>query len=162
VNPWKIILATLVIFGTGVITGGLLVHYTNQSQPRPQAARPQAPLGLTPWQMRNRDLIRRIQRDLNLTAEQRTNIERIIIDSQERTRSLWRPIVPQMNREMQHVNELIRAELSEDQQKKFDELIKPRQMRKTDDSMGPDHRHRLTNSLSPEAPAAYPAPGGPQ
>jgi hypothetical protein len=27
VNNWKVILATIVIFGTGVITGGLLVHH---------------------------------------------------------------------------------------------------------------------------------------
>src|ERR1041385_9373980 len=29
VNTWKVILATLVIFGTGVVTGGLLVVYSN-------------------------------------------------------------------------------------------------------------------------------------
>ena len=39
-NSWKIILATMVIFGTGVLTGGLLVgHY----RPEPIAARPVAP-----------------------------------------------------------------------------------------------------------------------
>jgi len=31
VNIWKVILATLVIFITGVVTGGLLVSYTDRA-----------------------------------------------------------------------------------------------------------------------------------
>ena len=34
-NNWKVIFATVVIFGAGVITGGLLVNYVNYSHGRP-------------------------------------------------------------------------------------------------------------------------------
>jgi hypothetical protein len=42
---WKVILATLVIFGTGVITGGLLVNYTNHTAP---AAHPSPTVNVQP------------------------------------------------------------------------------------------------------------------
>src|ERR1035437_5616366 len=42
VNSWKVILATMVIFGTGVVTGGLLVRHAGPGrehrQPRPNIA----------------------------------------------------------------------------------------------------------------------------
>jgi hypothetical protein len=155
VNYWKVILATLVIFGAGVITGGLLVNYTSRTQtPAPIVANnrpPGNPPVLTPWQMRNRDLVRRMEAQLDLTTEQRTNIEHIIVDSQERTKGLWRPIVPQMAREMQHVNALIRAELNPEQQRHFDELLKPRQPKKMDDSLLQQERRHHANSNPPSA-----------
>jgi hypothetical protein len=43
VNLWKIILATLVIYAAGVVTGGLLVNYTDSPRghhPHPTAPRP--------------------------------------------------------------------------------------------------------------------------
>ena len=44
-NSWKVILATVVIFGAGVMTGGLLVNYVDHShhpattRPKPHRAR---------------------------------------------------------------------------------------------------------------------------
>ena len=141
-NSWKVIIATLVIYGAGVITGGLLVNYTsvranvrpvNRQQPMMQAA--------TPWQVRNRELLRRMERELNLTAAQRTNIDQAIIASQERTKVLWRPIVPQMNREMLTLHDQIRAQLSPEQQKVFDDLVRQtRPARRPDNSAAPDRR----------------------
>jgi len=137
VNSWKVILATLVIYGAGVITGGLLVHYTAvRANVRPANRQP-GMQAVTPWQMRNRDLLRRMERELDLTAEQRTNIDRIIIDSQERTRSLWRPIVPLMGKEMQIVHDRIRSELTPEQQKRFDALLRQNQNRPVRKPNGP-------------------------
>jgi Spy/CpxP family protein refolding chaperone len=164
VNSWKVILATLVIFGAGVVTGGLLVSYAvranTSAQPRPQpqfASQGQAQ-GLTPWQIRNRELVRRMDRELDLTSAQRDRIEKIIADSQERTKGLWKPIVPQMAREMQHVNAQIRDELTSDQQKKFDDIFKQRPLRKNEDLNRPGNQRRMTNVPSPEVPAGAPAP----
>jgi len=70
-----------------------------------------------------------MDRELALTREQRERIEKIIAESQDRTRSLWKPIAPQMGKEMQSVRESIRGELTPEQQRKFDELIRPRPMR---------------------------------
>ena len=171
-NSWKVILATLVIFGAGVVTGGLLVNYAIRSNggvgsapgvataANPQQRPFQMP-ALTPWQLRNRDLVHKMDRELDLTTEQRDHIAKIIADSQERTRALWKPIAPQMNRELQRVHAQIRDELTPDQQKKFDEIMKPRGQKRSDDSFGPNHQgqRRTTNFPSLESPKDNPTPG---
>ena len=66
-NSWKVILATLVIFGAGVVTGGLLVSYAVHTNLVMAPAKP-APLtvqGTNPWLQRARELLRRMDRDLN-------------------------------------------------------------------------------------------------
>jgi Spy/CpxP family protein refolding chaperone len=151
VKIWKVILATLVIFGAGVVTGGLLVsHVDRVNRVKPKSGKP-APTpspAVNPWNQRSRDLLKRMERELNLTPEQREHIEKIIAESQERTKALWRPIAPQMNKEMLKVREEIREQLTPEQLKKFDDLSKPRQQLKKSD----DHRHSTTDSPSLEAP----------
>ncbi len=129
-SAWKVILATLVIFGAGVVTGGLLVSYAvhaNQIAPKQVYAQPV----LNPWQLRSRDLLRRMDRELDLTPEQRKHIGEIIADSQERTKALWKPIAGPMNKEMQRLMGEIRDQLSPDQRQKFNELAKPRPTART-------------------------------
>ena len=126
-NAWKVILATLVIFGAGVITGGLLVSYAvhaNQTPLKQVVAQPAA----NPWQLRSRELLRRMDRELDLTPEQRKHIEKIIADSQERTKAIWKPIAGPMNREVQRTVGEIRDELTPEQRQKFNELAKPGQV----------------------------------
>jgi hypothetical protein len=151
VNYWRVILATLVIYATGVVTGGLLVHYTavratvvrtGNRQPGVQT--------ITPWQVRNWELMRRMQVELDLSPEQRTNISRILVASQERTRDLWRPIVPEMNREQQMVHREIRSELNPEQQQLFDDLIRQ--------SRGPRHPNDAANPSGRNPAQANPAP----
>ena len=159
-NPWKVILATLIIFGTGVVTGGLLVTHaynnTRQNRPAPPAGRVPA---VTPWQVRLQNLLHRMDAQLNLTPEQRAQIEQIISDSQERTKAIWKPIAPQMGREMQHVRDEIRDSLTPEQRKKFDDLTRPRPVRKPDepDRQPRDKRDSSTNSLPAASPATNPA-----
>jgi len=158
VNAWKVILATLVIFIAGVLTGGLLVilsfkvehglqtkvEQALQSPPvRPNKStngpnNPNAALATSPWQVRIHDLIRRMDRELDLTPGQRQQIEGIIGAGQERMRILWKPIAPQMNHEMQFVNSQIREVLTPEQKAKFDEFPKTRAQ---------PGRHNMTNSL---------------
>lgn len=154
-NPWKVIVATLIIFGTGVITGGLLVtHVYNNELVKMRANLPLPPAGrapaVTPWQVRMQNLLHRMDAQLDLTAEQRAQIEQIISDSQERTKVLWKPIAPQMGREMQHVRDQIRDSLTPEQRKKFDDLTQPRPLRKPDASgrQPGDKRDSSTNSPS--------------
>ena len=127
-NSWKVILATLIIFGTGVVTGGLLVNYaihTNAS-PRPAPGQGLQGQAVTPWLARAHDLLRRMDRDLDLTPEQHKRIEKLIAESAERTKALWKPIAPQMNKEMQILHRDIREELTPEQRRTFDELFKGR------------------------------------
>jgi Spy/CpxP family protein refolding chaperone len=130
VNTWKVILATLVIFGAGVVTGGLLVSYAVHSNPvagfRPNPGPAAQPNATNPWMQRARELLRRMDRELDLTPEQHQHIEKLIDGSAERTRSLWAPIAPQMNKEIQKLHRDIRDELTPDQRKKFEQMMKLR------------------------------------
>ena len=138
-SAWKVILATLVIFGAGVVTGGLLVSYAvhaNQTPPEQVYAQP----ALNPWQLRSHELLRRMDRELDLTPEQRKRIGKIIADSQERTKALWKPIAGPMSKETQRLMGEIRDELSPDQRQRFNELAKPRPMQ--------DRRRQPTNPPS--------------
>lgn len=137
-NTWKVILATLVIFATGVVTGGLLVKYASNLNTQPVAAAPapQVSNGATnrpfqpaanPWQLQSRNLLRKMERELTLTEGQREHMEQIITNSQERTRFIWKPITPQMNREMARVRREMRDQLSPEQAARFDGFFKQRQ-----------------------------------
>ena len=128
-NSWKVILATMVIFGTGVITGGLLVK--NAAGPvkdrRPKivvAQTNQPPLNVTPPQMLRMEFLLRARNELNLTPEQHERVEKIIREGQERSRKLWEGVSPEMRKELQSVHEKIRAELTADQRRRFEQLLK--------------------------------------
>jgi Spy/CpxP family protein refolding chaperone len=158
VKIWKVILATLVIFGAGVITGGLLVNHVvslktirDKKGTKSASATTQA---VTPWQQRNRDLLRRMDRELNLTPEQHDQMEKILLESQERTKILWKPIAPQMTKETQMVHERMRDQLTPEQRKKFDDLVKPR-LKKLDGKP-----HSGTNAPTATAEISTNAPAG--
>jgi len=132
VNSWKIILATVVIFGCGVITGGLLVNYVERTHPEirrpatgPRRDRPAAPeLQLPRPQMLNEQFVEQLDTALHLTPEQREKIGKIIADGQERNRDLWKLVSPQFRSVMQDVHQHIRAVLTPEQRKPFEELMK--------------------------------------
>jgi len=125
VNTWKVILATLLIFGAGLATGWLASNQNNRISRDP--SKPANVRAANPWQVRTRELLHRMDRELALTPEQHKHIEKIIADSQERTKAIWKPIAPQMNKEIQSVCEEIREGLTPDQRKKFDNFAKARQ-----------------------------------
>jgi Spy/CpxP family protein refolding chaperone len=161
VNSWKVILATLIIYGAGVVTGGLLVSHVVQLKARTNPKQPTVQ-ALTPWQVRNKDLLHRMERELDLTLPQREHVEKIIIESQERTKAVWKPIVPQMNREMQNVREQIREELTPEQQKKFDELLKPHSGKRLEESPLQERRRRPGTNLPPSViPTTNSGPAAP-
>jgi len=140
-NSWKIILAAGVIFGTGVITGGLLVSHVNDKQPEhvdlPAAAvnahptednhgpagKPEVPLPRLAERL-SKEFVHRLNNSLHLTPEQRDAIVKIVADGQERNHVLWTNVAPQMRKVMQDVNQQIRAELTPEQLKHFEELMK--------------------------------------
>jgi hypothetical protein len=129
VNSWKVILATMVIFGAGVITGGVLVHKTASQPPvripRPANAGTNAPLPtVTPAQLQRMEFLVRATRELELTVEQRDRVERIIREGQDRSRQIWESVAPDMRKELQLVRERIRVELTPEQRRRFEELMK--------------------------------------
>jgi len=141
VNYWKVILATVVIFGAGVLTGGLLVNFVDHShQKNPHHSQTNAGAhatnnNATPprWaelppprlaEKLGKQFVQQLNDELLLTPEQREKIEKLIAEGQERNREIWTNVAPKMRAVMQDVNQQIRAELTPDQLKVFEEMLK--------------------------------------
>ncbi len=163
-NYWKVILATLVIFGAGVLTGGLLVTYSDSVQrhphkegPRKTAAGPALP-GLPHdnrppipqnFLMRT-NLLDRLDHELKLDAVQRDRIEKVIHEGQERIKRLYQTLEPDLHGELADAREKIHAVLSPEQQPQFVEFFKHR----------PARDHAVTNVPPSTLPATNSVPAG--
>jgi Spy/CpxP family protein refolding chaperone len=144
VNSWKVILATMVIFGAGVVTGGLLVGHAdrlNRLRPprNPAAARPQQPV--SPGGTRF-ELLRRMGRELKLTPEQQERADHIIKEAQEHTKKIMEPVAPKMREEFQRTTEGFRELLTPEQRARFDELLKQQQRPRGEQRHSPPSRER--------------------
>jgi hypothetical protein len=140
-NSWKIIPAVMVIFGAGVLTGGLLVNYVDQGHrengrfpfwkansraqmgdqtpaPPGELSRPRTP------EMWRKDFLGHLDEKLKLTPEQHAAISKIIAEGQEQNREIWTNMAPRMRQEMELVQQRIRAELTPEQQKQFEALTR--------------------------------------
>jgi hypothetical protein len=140
VNAWKVILATLLIFGTGLVTGGLLVrHMQPEEDPAPKIA--VQPTNSSPGNIRL-EFLKRMQPALGLTREQRVAIDRQLEQSQARIQALMNPVQPRIKEEIEKTREAMRKELTPEQQTRFDELLKqpPRQRRPSPSREGPRER----------------------
>ena len=148
-NPWKVILATLVIFGAGVLTGALVVWYSagfyGPHHQRSGLGYRSAESG-SPGGMRL-EFLRRMQRDLDLTAEQRERVDKLLKQSQERSRKLMEPVAPQLHQEIQRAKAEFREVLLPGQQLRFDALLKQQQRFKERRPAAFDQRF-LTNAAA--------------
>jgi hypothetical protein len=117
----------MLIFGTGVVTGGLLVRHSERTRPlHPQRSQNLRPQPVSPGVMRL-EFLRRIQRELDLTSAQHAEVERILKESQERSRKIMEPVSPELRREVQRTKENFRKVLTPEQQSRFDEILKQQQ-----------------------------------
>lgn len=156
-SVWKVILATLVIFGAGIITGALFVNRLHQTSP--VAAIPEAGTNrhpLNPWEtpvintnaptrsmkVKN-DFLNRFGQQLELTSEQHARIEQILADSQKRTKEISDSVAPYLREEVRHTRELIRNELTAEQLTKYDEIFRPKAKKKLDEPGMPKKNARL-------------------
>ena len=117
---WAVFLLAVVIFFAGAITGGLVVGSHPHQQPVAQL--PPIPLR-PPLRM---EFLRRMDRELRLTTNQYQHVEAIIRSSHERMQKLLEPITPQAQEETRKMKKEIAAELTPEQEKKFEELLKAR------------------------------------
>jgi Spy/CpxP family protein refolding chaperone len=132
VNDWKVIFATAVIFGAGVITGGLLVNHVQQphfKQPHVKAAatenhsgsnsvsnasaHPSENARLRPPEILSKQFLQQLDGLLHLNGDQRDAIQKVIGDGQNEIRKV-----------IQDARLEIRDVLTPGQQKQFDELMK--------------------------------------
>lgn len=131
-NSWKVILATIVIFGAGVITGGLLVDHVKHpaayrphlsASPAPVAETGEMPGPLRP-QMLNKQFVGQLNDELQLTKEQREQIQKIISQGQQSTHDLWKLVGPQFQLIFRDTRQQIRNVLTPEQRKQFEILMK--------------------------------------
>jgi len=136
VNTWKVIVATIVIFVTGAVTGALIVGHSIHPRPGPGGVR--------------LEFLRRMERDLDLTKEQREKTDKILKESQEQTRRIMEPVAPALHAELQRTKEEFRQVLTPAQQARFDQLLKhPPRSRDSHRSAGVSEPPPLTNSPPP-------------
>lgn len=131
-NTWKAILAVLVIFGAGFVTGRVASRLSENTKPavaqnpvHTSAHSGQPPLSLE--QLRKVELMGRVQKDLDLTPEQHARIEKIIEESQQRIRDLWDQVAPDIHDEYDDVQKKLCQELTPEQKKTFNDLMKKQQ-----------------------------------
>ena len=164
-NNWKVIFATVIIFGAGVITGGLLVNYVHLSehrggshkttaQPQPGTNTAVQTTGTNPVSATirlseglNKSFLAKLDTALALTPEQHKCIDKIIGAGQEPMRKV-----------LVEVSHNIREQLTPDQRKKYDDLLKPFR------PSGSHHATPATNQPSVTVPTNAPSektsPGG--
>ncbi len=134
----KLIVATLVIFGAGIVVGTLLESRRMAQARRTEIDRRGAvPLAL--WQ--RFETLRRTMRQLELSPEQNARIEGIIKESHARFQKLWEPMAPMARAELEQLKSRIAAELGPEKQAKFEEILRQRSQRRP---------HPSTNSVPAE------------
>jgi hypothetical protein len=125
VSPWKVILATLVIFIAGLITGAVMVK---QFGPSPGTRTLSQSGPVLPGPLRE-EFVRRMAIELKLTPEQKDKILSIVHESQERTKLLYSLIGEDVRDEMRQTREAIREQLTPDQSRRFEEMMRLRERR---------------------------------
>ncbi len=161
--PWKVVGAAVVIFGAGVISGSVATRlYQNYSKPPPFRP-PEGPR--PPWVGQRMDFLRHMKDTLRLSPEQAERIDRLIKESQQRTRELWEPMAPRFQAEMERLKAAVDAELTPEQRAMAAELQKRRFSRPWEDRSpgrrpegqgGP--RRRGPEAEREEAPRGSPPP----
>jgi hypothetical protein len=155
VKSWSVIFATIVIFGAGVITGGLLVdhvqHTVHSRGAHPTTPPPppdDVPSAMTPEFMK-KQFVGQLGDQLQLSKEQREQIQKIIAQGQQNTRDLWKLVRPQFQIVWHDTRQQIRSVLTPEQQKQFEMLMK-------------QQRHpQSTNAPAVPMPASTNAPVAP-
>lgn len=129
-NDWKVIptivLATVLIFGAGVVTGGILVDYVKKAHPRMAAKHPNpappvnsAPTNIPvlplvrPPQILSKEFLPELEAVMKLTKDQHEAIQKIISENQ----NLMRKVVQDARLE-------IREALTPPQREQFDQVMK--------------------------------------
>jgi hypothetical protein len=165
-NSWKVILATVVIFGAGVLTGGLLVNYVvrengpdarfpfwreyphapngDHGQPAPgELSRPRPP------EIWRKEFIEHLDKALRLTPEQHAAISKIVAEGQEQNREIWTNVAPKLREEMEQVQQRIRAELTPEQQKRFEQMTRQFAPHRPPHDVRPPGPPPSTNNIPP-------------
>ncbi len=114
---WKVILAAVIIFVTGAVTGTVVYTQFIQKKSRQERQFPAPP------KMPGPDFWKWMGKELQLTEEQQQEIKQIVNDSYDRLKPLRELIDPVMQDELKRVYYEICKVLTEEQKKKYDAFI---------------------------------------
>ena len=164
VNAWKPILAAVVIFTAGVVTGGFVVDFGAPKPPRafprergprnaehPPGSRMEGQLN---W------LMKRIQRDLKLTDEQVAKVESAFKASREEMKLAFEELRPRMHASTEKLKEKLRGDLTEEQLAKFEKYLRPPASRDRFRG-GPGFRNGKNGDKHPRRPGSRGEHGNP-
>ena len=155
VNAWKPILAAVVIFAAGVVTGGFVVDFGEPKSPRafPRERGPRnterGPGSRTEGQLNW--LMKRIQRDLKLTDKQAATVESAFKASREEMKLTFEELRPRMRASTEKLKESLRDDLTEEQIAKFEKYLRPVAMRERFNG-GPGFHNRKNGDNRPRRP----------
>jgi len=121
----------MVIFGTGVVTGGLLVRHVERGRQRhpvrmADGVRPAQP---TLAGVMRIEFLRRVQQELDLTPAQRESIDKILKEGQDRMKKLMETVEPRRREEFKKTMQEFQAVLTPEQRRRLDDLVKQQQQR---------------------------------
>lgn len=117
---WKVILASVLIFSCGIITGAVIYRFTLAPPPETSGRQARPPIEPGPRRMW---FIRQLEEKLQLSPEQKQKIEAALKASHERVEAAWKPVAPVMKQEFEWVHAEIEKILTPDQRRRFEELI---------------------------------------
>ena len=139
---WQAFAALAVLFVLGLVSGGLGAHlYYARALARPPA--PPPPFGgrLAP----------RLERHLDLTAEQRERLREILDQTRLEAEALRRDLAPRMRDVMERSEQRIREILTPEQRQRFEELRRDHRRRSDRFFGGPgDRRGRRPRRPRPD------------
>ncbi|MDC0316596.1 hypothetical protein OAM03_02540 [Verrucomicrobia bacterium] len=133
VTAWKPIFAAIVIFVAGVLTGSFTIDLTT---PQPARAFPrdfsadrhnqnngQRPGSRVDGQLQW--LMKRMQRDLNLSDKQTQKIQAAFKESRDEMKTAINELQPQMRASTEKLKDKLRGDLTEKQIEKFSKYLRP-------------------------------------
>jgi Spy/CpxP family protein refolding chaperone len=151
VKNWKLILAVLAIYGAGAASG-IVVHIVGQRQSHAPSD-PVANMPAGPGWSQRYEVLKKMEKQLDLSPTQHQHIADIIQESQDRMKALWDPIAPKAREEFQHTRELILNELTPAQRSKWEQLAKARHAKERTEAPKKHERNSIdTNNTQQPIP----------
>jgi len=130
----RVRLAIVAIFLLGFVAGGLAVNLYRQGTPTGSQGNDR-PL--------HRGGIESMLKSLNLTDQQKQEVDQILADTRQRITEIHRASEPQMSEIKRQTRERLKTVLTEDQWNQFQQQIKEREARQDRDRADrPDRPHR--------------------
>jgi Spy/CpxP family protein refolding chaperone len=114
VTRWKVILSAIIIFVAGAATGAAISRGFPRAMPKRTNGQP-APFNGD----HRRSYLQRLDREVQLTPDQRAKVEKILSDGQARMKKLWEPVAPRAKEEYRRTRQEISEVLTPEQREKM-------------------------------------------